>query len=61
MTVVHRTTTLARPPKAFEVDSSWYESYWYDRPQSEPRQPSSRFVQALVWAMAFVAGAYFAI
>ena len=45
MTDAHKTTTLARPPKAFEIDASWYQSYWYDRPQSELRKPSFRSVQ----------------
>ena len=53
-------TTLARPPKAFEIDASWYQSYWYDWPQPELRKPSFRSVQVLVWAVLFVAGSYFA-
>ncbi len=59
MTTAHKTSTLARAPKAFAVDTSWYQSYWFDRPQPEPRKPSFRFVQALVWATVFVASAYF--
>jgi hypothetical protein len=53
-------TTLARPPKAFEIDASWYQSYWYDRPQPELRNPSFRSVRFLVWAALFVVETYFA-
>jgi hypothetical protein len=43
MTAAHKATTLLRPPKAFEVDPSWYQSYWYSQqPQPELRRPSSR-------------------
>ena len=59
MTTAHKTSTLARAPKAFEVDTSWYQSYWYDRP--EPRKPSSRSVQVLVWAAVFFVGVYLAL
>jgi hypothetical protein len=61
MTTAHEKRTLARSPKAFEIDTSWYQSYWYDRPQPRPRQPRARFVQALVWGTVFVVGAYLAI
>ena len=61
MTAAHETTTLAKSPRAFEVDTSWYQSYWYDRPQPRPRKPSARFVQALVLGTVFVAGAYLVI
>jgi hypothetical protein len=60
MTDAHKTMTLARPLKAFEIDPSWYRSYWYDRPQSELRNPSFRSFRFLVWAAVFVAGTYFA-
>jgi hypothetical protein len=61
MTAAHERTTLARLPKAFATDTSWYQSYWCDRPQPRPRKPSARFVQALVWGTVFVAGAYLVI
>jgi hypothetical protein len=61
MTAAHKTSTLAKPAKAFEIDTSWYQSYWYDWSQPEPQKPSYRFVQALVLAIVFVAGTYFAL
>jgi hypothetical protein len=60
MTDAHKTMTLARPLKALEIDSSWYQSYWYDRPEPERRKPSFRSAHVLVWAVLLVAGAYFA-
>jgi hypothetical protein len=60
MTTARKTTTLARSPKAFEIDTSWYQSYWYDRPEPQLRKARAPFVQALVWVTVFVAGAYFA-
>ncbi len=59
MTTAQNTTTLARPPKAFEIDASWYQSYWYDRPQPALRKPSSRALQVVCWVAVFLAGAYF--
>jgi hypothetical protein len=56
MTDVHKTTTLARPLQAFEIDASWYQSYWYDRPQPERRKLSFRSAYALVWAVLLLAG-----
>jgi hypothetical protein len=55
--------TLASPPRAFEVDHSWYGSYWYDRhdqPGPELTKPMPRFLQVLSWATVFAAAAYFA-
>jgi hypothetical protein len=60
MTDAHKTTTLARPPKAFGIDASWYQSYWYDRPQRELRKPGSRAVQIVLCIAVFLAGTYFA-
>jgi hypothetical protein len=60
MTALHKTTTLARPPKAFETDAFWYQSYWYDRPQPEPRKPRYRSVRMLVWAAVLFTAGYFA-
>jgi len=59
MITVRETTTLAKPARAFEVDASWYESYWYDQPRLRLRKPTLRFSQVLVWAVIFGAGAYF--
>jgi hypothetical protein len=56
MTDSHKTTTLVRPLKAFEIDASWYQSYWYDRPQPEPRKLSFRSGHVLVWAVLLVVG-----
>ena len=53
-------TTLIRQPKAFQIDVSWYQSYWYERPLPEVRSHSFRSAQVFVWAALFVAGAYFA-
>jgi hypothetical protein len=61
MTTAHKTTILDRPLKALEVDPSWYQSYWYDRPQPELRKPSFRSVQVLVWAAVFFVGVYLAL
>jgi len=58
MITARETATLAKPPRAFEVDASWYESYWYDQPRPRLRKPTLRFVQVLVWAVIFGAGAY---
>src|SRR5262249_4802106 len=61
MTTGHKTTTLAPSLKAFEIDTSWYESYWYDGLQPKPGNPSVRFFQAIVWFTVFAAGVYFVI
>jgi hypothetical protein len=61
MTTAHKSTTLDRPLKALEVDPSWYQSYWYGRPQPEPRKRSSRSLQVLAWAAVFLVGVYFAL
>jgi hypothetical protein len=61
MTDAHKTMTLAKPPKAFETDSSWYQSYWYDGPEPERRKPSLRSAHVLVWAVLFVAGTWLAL
>jgi hypothetical protein len=61
MTEDHKTRSLARPLRAFEIDAAWYQSYWYDRPEPERRKPKFRSAHVLVWAVLFVAGAYFAL
>ena len=61
MTDAHKTTTLAKPPQAFETDSSWYQSYWYGRPEPERRTPSFRSAHVVVCTVLFVAGAYLAL
>ena len=56
MTTPHKATTLPRPPKAFEVDPSWYQSYWYgQQPEPELRKPSSRAVQGILCVAVFLA------
>lgn len=42
-------------PHAFEVDRSWYQSYWYDAPQPEPASSS---VHIVVWAAVLVFGIF---
>jgi len=42
-------------PHAFEVDRSWYQSYWYDAPQPEPARSSVRIV---AWAAVLVFGLF---
>lgn len=58
MTTAHKATTLARPAKAFELDASWYQSYWYDGPR-DLRKPGSRAVQVVLSIAVFLAGTYF--
>ena len=58
MTTTHETTTLAKPPRAFDVDASWYESYWYDQSRPRVRKALPRFLQILAWAIIAGAGAY---
>ena len=46
---------LARSPRAFETDTSWYQSYWFDPPQAEPAKPS---VHIAVWVAVLAVGVF---
>jgi hypothetical protein len=56
MTKAHKTSTLATPESAFQVNASWYESYWYGD-QSQPKRLRSFLRVFLTWVCAtFAAG-----
>jgi hypothetical protein len=59
MTDAHKTMSLARPPRAFRIDASWYRSYWYDCSQRHSRKRGFDAVQAVLF-IAVMAGTYFA-
>ena len=61
MTEAQKKRTLARPPRAFEIDAAWYRSYWYDRREPERRKPSLRSAHVLAWAVLFIVGTYLAL
>jgi hypothetical protein len=51
---------MPQPPRAFEVDASWYQSYWYAQaPQSITRKSARLRLQLLACFAVLCAGAYF--
>lgn len=55
MTNRKRERDLLDFPYAFEVDRSWYQSYWYDEPRPEPARPS---VHIAVWLAVLAFGVF---
>jgi hypothetical protein len=48
----------SRSPRAFEVDASWYQAYWYRETQPKSRWPALLPFRLFVWAAVFCAAAY---
>jgi hypothetical protein len=48
-----RQAGLPRPPRAFETDTSWYQSYWYEAPEPAPADFS---VHVVVWVAVLAVG-----
>jgi hypothetical protein len=50
---------MPRQPRAFEVDASWYQSYWYQASQPAPRKSARLLLRFSACFAVFCAGAYF--
>ena len=50
---------MVRRPRAFEVDPSWYQSYWHQQPRPAPRKSALPLLRLFMWAAVVCAGAYF--